>query len=721
MLGESGWAASTKHICLDSKTEKDELTEKLRTFKGSVEEKEKLKAKRDSIQPSYRAYSAGVMAIYESKLPYIAAQMPFREEHKLFIWKPLIQLIDLMMPRGVSAQLLSEVINRLRDTNKWNKIYQHYSHEYCEKGQGAVSGQQLLNFQQPKSKEITILDPDDLKTFSKLTIGAQKVKDLFLKNYKQKEEYHFNWREQNIWGSIWSHDVSMKVLKSQRLLGSKVLPYRATLMDNTTGAILQASATATSSMDDPALVLAFNDFNTLQASRPPPSAVYIDNPYRDEGGMCRRLQLPRVQSYRPFKFEGEVKVVDEANAKLGLEWLLGKQICNQHIGFDMEWLPRRQKLALMQLSTVTKCLLVRFLESKSQLPTELVDVLCNQKLHFVGLNIKSDRTRLKNQFNQQIVLNTMQLVELNDLAKSVFKSNKKFTLKALCQVVLEEELDKEIDHDLWEEEELTARQVQYAVCDANCGLRIQQRLEELQSSPMPPNSKRQEEKAEESPDQLHPVLEGIDLDEFDDFQPVTSSSSVPLQESLSPKSAEPSVKELEDAGHSLKELEEMGTILKQQRDNVHPIDFEEVRNQLGVDERANDELELQGINIPSPHDKRRKGKEISQIEIARAALLGFATSEDKELQLPPTLSAEERKELHELASCLGHHHQSKGTGNERVLIISKLSDLQKIKATDTTHFNPNWRDLKIKYDAKHFLGNVFLMGRTSSPYYAELN
>ncbi|XP_030468533.1 3'-5' exonuclease-like [Syzygium oleosum] len=140
------------------------------------------------------------------------------------------------------------------------------------------------------------------------------------------------------------------------------------------------------------------------------------------------------------------------------------------IGLDIEWRPNLEPgvvhpVATLQLCVGHSCLIFQFLHAES-VPASLHAFLANLRYTFVGVGIKDDATKLRDDYG----LVVSRMVDLRALAMERFR-NPSFGhmgLKKLVKVLLRKELEKpkEITLSRWDDEALTTRQVEYACLDA---------------------------------------------------------------------------------------------------------------------------------------------------------------------------------------------------------------------------------------------------------------
>jgi len=169
----------------------------------------------------------------------------------------------------------------------------------------------------------------------------------------------------------------------------------------------------------------------------------------------RQYKIPKID------FNGKISVVEhEDEIEAALQELEGEEF----IGFDMEWKPNQSptdnhKIALIQLSSATVCVLFRMLKMGG-MPQKLKDILCSESVTKIGHTVnESDAIRLWEEYG--IVLN--RIVDVKDLASQM--GFYPLGLKPLTYQILGFHLDKSLAMSDWSSE-LTPEQIQYAATDA---------------------------------------------------------------------------------------------------------------------------------------------------------------------------------------------------------------------------------------------------------------
>ncbi|CAK7339911.1 unnamed protein product [Dovyalis caffra] len=151
------------------------------------------------------------------------------------------------------------------------------------------------------------------------------------------------------------------------------------------------------------------------------------------------------------------------------------------VGLDIEWRPNRMRhienpVATIQLSTGKDCLIFQPLHCPTGIPQSLYDFLSNKTYTFVGVGIGSDVEKLVEDYE----LSVGNAVDLRGLVAEKFGAVewKNAGLKRLVKEVLGKEFEKpkRVTLSRWDNEWLTAAQVQYACIDAFLSYKIGESL-----------------------------------------------------------------------------------------------------------------------------------------------------------------------------------------------------------------------------------------------------
>ncbi|CAM6095242.1 unnamed protein product [Calypogeia fissa] len=176
-----------------------------------------------------------------------------------------------------------------------------------------------------------------------------------------------------------------------------------------------------------------------------------------------------------------VKVTVTKESNVAQDWI--ERQTGKCFGLDLEWQPNRRrgqpdnKVALMQISSETECLLIQMLFLDS-IPSALIQFLKDPERKIAGVGIYGDTKKLRRDFG----LICGGEVELTTLAVAHFKNEelKRVGLKVLAKHVLGLDMNKSktVTMSNWSKSYLDRRQVEYACLDAWISHAIFGRLQE---------------------------------------------------------------------------------------------------------------------------------------------------------------------------------------------------------------------------------------------------
>ena len=177
-----------------------------------------------------------------------------------------------------------------------------------------------------------------------------------------------------------------------------------------------------------------------------------------------------VAALEAVHFDGRIEVVETADALAKACQTLAKE---QIIGFDTETRPSFQagvsyKVSLLQLSTESKCFLIRL--NKLPLSRDILAILSNDKIKKVGADVKNDITAL----NRLRHFTARGFIDLQDeVAKYGIEDR---SLRKISGIVLGKKVSKAQRLSNWAANKLTPQQQMYAATDAWVCIEIYNRL-----------------------------------------------------------------------------------------------------------------------------------------------------------------------------------------------------------------------------------------------------
>lgn len=159
-------------------------------------------------------------------------------------------------------------------------------------------------------------------------------------------------------------------------------------------------------------------------------------------------------------FKGKIRVIDSEEGMEDAISLLSK---SEIIGFDTETKPtfkrgERHTVALLQLSTSEESFLFRL--NKIGMPTSLVSILEDERIHKIGLSIHDDFINLR----KICELEPKGFIDLQNFVKE-FKIDDN-SLSRIYGILFDKRISKGQRLSNWEAPELTRYQQEYAALDA---------------------------------------------------------------------------------------------------------------------------------------------------------------------------------------------------------------------------------------------------------------
>lgn len=184
------------------------------------------------------------------------------------------------------------------------------------------------------------------------------------------------------------------------------------------------------------------------------------------------IDKEEINQLPPAFFPGSIVTVDTQDALDKALAYLNQQTI---VGFDTETKPvftrgKRNKVALLQLSTMDVCFLIRM--NLLGFPKELNDFFRNSNVKKIGLSIKDDYLMLR---GRNAEFKAVRFVELKDYCKNL--GIEVSSLQKIYALLFAQRISKSQRLSNWEAEKLTPAQQNYAALDAYACLKIYNELE----------------------------------------------------------------------------------------------------------------------------------------------------------------------------------------------------------------------------------------------------
>ena len=551
--------------------------------------------------------------------------------------------------------------------------------------------------------------------------------------------YKFSWRQQNVACRIASIDATFKRFMSV------LFPVRQTVWSIDMNAPAISINLSTASLNASPLVDACKTFNEVvrATGMQPIALMYLDNPRRDGDGALSLFPSLNTGAATELTFPMIRCITVHAVEQLSAALLAFSN--TQVVALDLEWTASQRKgvppgkVALLQLFPVSSaedqdgggsCVVVS-LSAIGYFPEELATFLAEKKL--AGVNISADLTKLHKDFPVTTCILQQNLVELTSLAVDKFrclpstvKSLKGLFEHCYSAKTLNKNLcyEKGVRFVNWDKWPLSQNELQYAANDVYGHALIAHRL--LRPSPVALH--------------LHPPVNSV--------APLLRGPPSAAALASKPGVVFPVVAEgLAEAGQaptlvavSVSNSTLNGAALFDQLPTETQLELlpSLVLPANGVDYDSLDaESMLNSSSDPTiGADQSVKVAHKSVLQASVAMLDAFACSEELgPMVFPAFLTKSDRVVLHDLAEARGLQHTSIGDNDSRQLQVRKTSLTQSGGKVNRSSlpltcdsdaqilsqliFNSNWNALAIKYDPRHFMGNVFLLAQSkSSPLFA---
>ena len=466
--------------------------------------------------------------------------------------------------------------------------------------------------------------------------------------------------------------------------------------------------------------------------------MYLDNPRRDGDGALSLFPSLNTGATTELTFPMSrcitVNSVEQLTA--ALEGFSDTQV----FALDLEWTASQHKgeppgkVALLQLFPVSNgldqdcggsCVVVS-LSTIGFFPMQLATFLAGKKL--AGVNISADLTKLQKDFPVTECILQQNLIELTSLAADKFRCipNAVKSLKGLFERCYPAKtLNKNLCHEKgvrfvnWDRWPLSRDELQYAANDVYGHALITHRL--LSPSPVA----------------LHPPVNSVAplLSGPPSAAAVTSKPAAGflVAEGLAKTVQAPTLAAVSVINST--RVTDGAALFDQLPDEtqLELLPSLVLDPTIAVDDSLDAEPVLSSSSDPTiGGDQSVLAAHKSVLRASVDILDAFAHSKELgPLLFPPFLTKSDRAALHERAERLGLQHTSIGIYDSRQLQVHKTSLTQsggKVNRSSLPSvtcdsdaqilsqliFNNNWDVLAIKYDPRHFMGNLFLLAQSKS-------
>ena len=699
------WVVGDKMVCSICKQAHDSLQQDLDELKdayagdpsGAEEEMADLEAKLKDATYTYRSYDSRSLKIYAERYGWYVASLPYIILNKrTAVTRPLSRRIMRACSRYSNpTDLAAELLEYKSEAFTNMQLYYYGFHVWASKHD---SGEQLTMEAMLRGR-LEILTPEGVGLCSP---GDALIRHFFDAVATNQTLYQLSWRQQNVPVSIAAVDASYK---RGKVLDD--LTICQTVWSNDINAPAISAMVNSASMDDPAFAAACEEYCKVvrKLGLGTMKLMYLDCPLRDSGGARRRFPSLASEGAKEHVFDMSKATLVASASEVPSACALFNDA--EAVGVDGEWrAPRsagssRGKVATLQIGDGKDVCVIFHLTSIGSLPAALVSLLSTNKL--AGVNIANDLSNLSADYPEanlkwgtpQSAIKPENVLELSTLAVDVIRCP-----PAQCQSlkVLFERcfpdliLNKTLCHAKgprfvnWEVWPLGANEAAYAATDADASARIALRL-------------------------LHPP----------------TADAVPRQPPPPPPAAPPTAP---SPAHVQGGAEAFDALQRAVRDALVGGDGEDNEDEDDADADAAADA-ADGASSSAASFATRK-----TVLDAAAQLVGLwhQSGEQTPLELPTFLTSEDRGALHSMAENYGLNHETCGKDggqDDYYIRISRRAGGggggaaggggvagggsaigNEIMAT--LNFIETWKDELVKYDARHFMGNVFLLCQSKS-------
>ena len=724
--GIDEWVIGQRMICSMCKAEYDVAVQELDELDEHWDEEEDLERARAAVKAAsyvYRSYNHISMRIYAERYGWCAPplRLIILPQYPIDFRMPLplalryvhsLPYVILNKRTAVTRRVERRLVRAGIKTNPTAlaEEFLEDKHEALSSLQAQVYGMHVWAQAKQAGQQLTLeqmmMDEPELVTAESIGLcspGQALIRHFFLAVQNARAPYQLSWRQQNVPMTIGSVDATFKRGKALDLL-----KIRQTVFSNDVCAPAISVWVPSASMDDSAFSAACADYNkVLRCTHMLPlKLMYLDCPSRDAGGAGRRFpQLTAGMAAREYH-------VDVAAASL-VTTLTGARRATDRfndarlLGVDCEWRPRG-KVATVQISDGCEDHAIFHLPSLGGvIPPSLIALIKSKRL--CGVKVNEDLKKLSEDYpdaalnhhcdDGSSVIPAANIIELSSLGVDVLRCSPRScaSLKAIFELchpdlLLNKELCGAVWKVDWTKWPLEHVQLQYALNDAGasarCGLRLLHPPPSVQPCVVPPQPQQPSPSPPPMPSADHMATGARVFDSLPD-----------------------EVRACLSGGNAT------ATPIRAEEDE-HADDDEEHGARATAAEEGDDE----------PPDYRTMK---TVLQAARRLIDAWIESGDLEpLKLPAFLSTDDRGVLHDYCEGLGLSHETCGEGGggaERCLRVSRRgADGGGSGEADTglglgrdimarLRFRDDlWKLLLIKYDARHFFGNWFLMAQSKS-------
>ena len=276
------WVVGTLNMCGLCKEERNTLKEKLAALQNDPfaqpDDVVQARAAVKRATYSYRSYNPDSLFLYAQRYYWYVASLPY---------------VILNRRTAVTRELAREVMIPGSNPTDLAKRLLEFKSEWFDLLRAQVLGMHLWAKQRRIGQQLTMdqfrMSKFEAPTHESVAMcapGHALLRHLFLAVSDADEQYKFSWRQQNVAGTVWAVDASMK--RGKALPQCKI---RQTLWSCDVQAPLGAFFVNSASMDDDGFSAGCTEVSEVmeKLAIPPAKLAYMDCTVRDGPGFARRF------------------------------------------------------------------------------------------------------------------------------------------------------------------------------------------------------------------------------------------------------------------------------------------------------------------------------------------------------------------------------------------------------------------------------------------------
>ncbi|GAA6034100.1 hypothetical protein JCM8097_000695 [Rhodosporidiobolus ruineniae] len=444
-----------------------------------------------------------------AQLPsYIRSSFPFHLTHRAAVTAVLFNQYRSAVQHGVGPVTFASMLSRAhrrRYDEKRRAYFQAIADRHYSKHAPPLDEQNVPRYTAFPDFD----DPQGYAAYSPSAKWLNTAFNQFTELHESEIKQHTSLLTCEIAAIDHSHNIVKYIV---RVDGEPVFTGLLTIT-NEYGEIKQCSLVPTKAHDQFVPAVESMRHHLVQYGHNEPFILYTDNPRGDAAALRAALpsllrgvapsldsslyaHLPPFPPVEPAKIV-VLETLERAHRTIGL---VLEEAQGTTIGFDIEWnvredarggMQREGGTAVVQLAvgdTVYLVQLARIRRLSSSLPRSLLDLILSSSIRKAGVGVTSDLSLVLNDYRSASSVSIRfgaapaGALDLAVLARKKALPLKNFTLASLTASLFGQNLRKPADlrvSSMWESNELSLEQQQYAAADAVASLRVAEKLATL--------------------------------------------------------------------------------------------------------------------------------------------------------------------------------------------------------------------------------------------------